>query len=158
MSAVGSDVLDRRVAMLEKKFAPTGDLEVEDVGARRRRRRVRFTIIAPGFGLPTEATFVYSERYARRAEGWLLVAYAYEYLPAPRPSRRAHHLHGPWGTHQHCVDPRRPRAPHHFRDYRQVMEQAHEEFTRLHALHRPIRCRDLVPIRAVRRAAAESVI
>lgn len=122
-----------------------GDVTIIDEGRRDRVRTLRIEIASPGYGLPARATFDYMERYERAAEGWRLQRYAYELRPEPRPARRAHHLHPPIGAHQHCVDPRRPKAPHHFEGFEVVLEQAHEEF-RVIAATGSISCTGLRPL------------
>ncbi|MEK7861150.1 MAG: hypothetical protein AAB284_07335 [Chloroflexota bacterium] len=123
-----------------------GDVTVADEGRRGKIRRLRITIDSPGYGLRTQAIFEYIEWYERADARWRLERYAYELRPEPRPSRRAHHSHRPLGTHQHCLDPRRPKAPHHFEGFDVVLEQAHEEFRALAAAGR-ISCAGLRPLR-----------
>lgn len=110
-------------------------------------RRIELRVDSPGYGLPTAAVFEYTEWYALVRDGWALARYAYEYRPRPAPSRRAYHFHDPLGPHQHCVDPRRPAADHHFEAYRVVLEQAHDEFVALAASAAPISCGALRPLR-----------
>lgn len=111
-------------------------------------RRIRIRIDSPGYGLPRKAVFDYAEWYVREGALWRLHRYAYEYRPEPRPSRLAHHLHGPFGAHRHCVDPRRAGAPHHFEGFEVVLELAHEEFALLALQDRAIDCVGLRPLRA----------
>ncbi len=123
-----------------------GDVTVTDEGRRGQVRKLRVTIDSPGYGLPTQAVFDYAEWYERSGRVWRLERYAYELRPAPPPSRRAHHAHRPIGPHQHCVDPRRPDAPHHFEGFEVALEQAHDEFRRLVAAGAPISCAGLRPL------------
>lgn len=124
-----------------------GDVAVTDEGRRGRSRKLRLTIDSPGYGLPTQAVFDYSEWYDRAGGLWRLERYAYELRPEPPPARRAHHAHRPLGPHQHCVDPRRPGAPHHFEDFEVALDQAHDEFRALIAAGASITCAGLRPLR-----------
>lgn len=137
---------EQRLVGLAKLFEATGDVAALDRGKREPRRLVVFRISAPGYSLPTDATFEYRELYERRRDGWLLVRYAFEYRPKPIPSRRAYHLHEPIGEHQHCV-PAGGAADQHFRAYRVSLLEAHEEFTAAYASRQPIRCDGLRPLR-----------
>lgn len=120
-----------------------GDVTVVDEGRRGKRRVLRVKIDLPGYGLPTRALLEYTEWYERAGKVWRLDSYAYELRAEPGPSRRAHHLHAPLGAHQHCVDPRRPSAPHHYEGFEVVLEQAHEEFRTIAASEEPISCAGL---------------
>lgn len=124
-------------------------MDLLDRGKREARRLIVFRISAPGYGLPTDATFEYRELHERRGEEWLPVRYAYEYRPLPKPSRRAYHLHDPVGEHQHCVPPGGT-GDGHFRAYRVSLLEAHGEFTSAYASRRPISCEGLHPLRPSR--------
>lgn len=153
MRSVPRQRLDLRSLAIEKRLQPLGDVHVSD-GRSKGRRRLRFRVGSPGYGLPVEAVFEYTEWYARTSQGWLLTKYVYEYRPEPPPSRLAHHLHEPLGAHRHCVDTRSTGQPDHYEDYLVVLEQAHEEFAALAARRRPVSCTGLRPL-SVRRHSAE---
>lgn len=150
MRAVPRQQLDLRLVEIEKRLQPHGDVHFSDEGRNKGRRRIRFRVAAPGYGLPVEALFEYAEWYARTSQGWLLTKYVYEYRPEPPPGRLAHHLHEPFGAHRHCADARSPGQPDHYEDYPVVLEQAHEEFATLAAQRRPVSCAGLRPLRASR--------
>lgn len=147
MRAVPPQSLDLRLIEIEKRLQPVGDVQYSDEGRNKARRLVRIRVESPGYGLPVEAVFEYSESYARTRQGWLLMEYVYEYRPEPPPSRLAHHLHEPFGAHRHCVDGRAPGRPDHYEDYPVVLEQAHEEFAALAARRRPVSCAGLRPLK-----------
>ena len=147
MRAVPRQRLDLRVIAIEKRLRPLGDVHVSDEGRDKSRRRVQFHVGSPGYGMPVEAVFEYTEWYERTTQGWRLTEYAYEYRPGPPPDRLAHHLHEPFGAHRHCVDARNTGQPDHYVDYPVVLEQAHEEFAALAAQRRPVSCAGLRPLR-----------
>ena len=99
----------------------------------------------PGYGLPIEAVFDYTESFERvRPDLWTMTSYAYEYREVPPAGRRAHHWHdGSW--HVHCVDPRHPRRNHHFRGYAVTIFEAHEEFAAIYLSGRHVDCAGLRP-------------
>jgi hypothetical protein len=147
MIVVASGAFRQRVEAIEKMVASVGEPEALDTGGSGPRRSISFTVVAPGHGLPREATFEYRERYRRIAEGWLREAYLYEYRPASSPSRRAHHEHRPYGVHQHCRQAFRREVSSHYEDRLRSVEETHEDFERLYFDREPIRCDGLRPVR-----------
>lgn len=136
----------QRVDSIEKMLQPIGEVTVEDL-ASDRARTLSFRAEAPGYGLPRLAVFQYRELYRRVVQGWSREQYLYEYRPDPAPSRRAHHDHPPRGVHQHCREAARPEAHAHYEDRPRLLEEAHEEFTRLYLDAASIDCGGLRPLR-----------
>ena len=128
---------DQSIDELAVMLSQYGDVHLARDGAT--DVRVRFTVEAPGYGEPLEATFEYCEWFHATAEGWLRRRYKFEYRPTG--SRKAyHHGHaGGWGAHQHCEPPGRT-SGNHYADYERVLLQAVEEFGRLYASETPIVC------------------
>lgn len=147
MILVAFAAFQRRFEEIEKMLASVGEAETRDSGADRASRSVSFTVNAPGYGLPREATFEYRERYRRTDEGWLREAYEYEYRPQPPPSRRAHHDHRPYGVHQHCHEASFSRPRSHYLDRARLLEEVHEAFEHLYAEGGPVQCAGLHPLR-----------
>lgn len=142
--------LGQRTATLIAKMDAIGDVTVDDGGVRGSIRKIRVSTIAPGGGLPTTAVFDYEEVYLRASHGdWQLIGYSYEYGDAVNGGRRAYHLHD-GRSHAHCVDPAVPGRDHHFRAPEIDAFEAHDEFSRLYAAQRPVRCDDLRPALSVR--------
>ncbi|MBI2324522.1 MAG: hypothetical protein HYU87_06135 [Chloroflexi bacterium] len=99
---------------------------------------------APGYGLPTAATFGYREVFkVRGGLKWELVLYGYEYRAVGR-GRRAYHFHDQ-RYHAHCVDPREPARDHHYRSPEVDLFEAHDEFRLLYLSGASVTCDDLRP-------------
>ncbi len=108
-------------------------------------RRLHLEVVLPGWGLAAEATLVFIERYVRRAGGWELTGYKYDYHRQPRPSgRKAHHWHD-GVVHAHCVDPRQPGSGMHFRNVTVDLLEAAADFSAIH-LRGAIDCSGLFPL------------
>lgn len=105
--------------------------------------RFRSRAEAPGHGLAVEAVFEYRERYRRIPQGWLRDGYMYEYRRPP--DRIAHHDHPPLGPHQHCRSTS-PTNTGHYEDRIRLLEEIHEEYSRLHFAAAPIDCGGLRPL------------
>ena len=127
---------------IAKQLRADGQVLATDTGSGKGVRRVSFSVDAPGYGAPTVARFEYRERFRRVREGWLRDEYTFEYLPQRSPGRRAHHLHRPWGIHQHC-SPTGRRAGH-YRDVERTLQAAHEAFLDLYDSDAPMDCRNLI--------------
>ena len=115
-----------------------GTLDALDEGGRH-RRRVSFVLTLPGYGLPTQATLEYSERYRRTDQGWLREGYRFEYRTVDPRSRRAHHQHGRAGIHQHC-EPTGGTSRDHYEDVERLLLPTHEDFSALWTHGEPVRC------------------
>lgn len=99
---------------------------------------------APGLGLPRHATLDYREVFHLTGTvEWELIRYAYEYRTIVG-GRRAYHLHD-GRFHAHCVDPRLPRADHHYRAPEIDLFEAHDEFRLLYVAGAVVSCGDLRP-------------
>lgn len=157
MIVVALGAFRQRVDAIEKMLASVGEPETLDTGGSGTRRSISFTAVAPGYGLPREATFEYRERYRRITAGWLRETYVYEYRPASSPSRRAHHEHQPYGVHQHCREASRTEVSSHYEDRSRSLEETHEDFERLYLDREPIRCDGLRPLRREPRTRRRAV-
>lgn len=113
-------------------------------------RQTSYLVAIPDDRTGVGTTFDYREEFKKIAGGWLRSRYVYE-LRVSRPrsadlhSRKAHHLHDPWGTHQHCQTP----SLHddaHYTDVERLLQATHELFVRQFASSSPITCSGLVPL------------
>jgi hypothetical protein len=134
---------------IEKQLEIYGHVEVNDLGSSKGVRRVSFLVDAPGQGAPTVATFEYVEQFRRVREGWHRDQYYFDYRPQQPPGRKAHHLHDPWGFHQHCSDDGRPRSEH-YRDIERLLQATHEAFASLYVRDQPVECINLTRLKASR--------
>ncbi len=134
---------------IEKQLEIYGRVEFKDVGARTGVRSVSFAVNAPGRGAPTVATFEYVERFHRVREGWYRDEYYFEYRPRLPPGRRAHHLHAPWGFHQHCSEDGRTRSEH-YHDIERLLQATHETLASLYVRDQPVECDNLTRLKASR--------
>jgi hypothetical protein len=134
---------------IEKQLEVYGHVEVSDIGARKGVRAVSFSVDVPGQGEPTIAKFEYTEQFHRVREGWFRDEYYFEYRPKQPPGRKAHHLHDPWGFHQHCSEDGRIRADHYV-DIERLLQATHEGFAYLYARDRPVECLNLIRLKASR--------
>ena len=104
------------------------------------------TVHIPGWWSADQATMVFVEKHRWRGSTWERYAYLYDLHLEPRPSGRfAYHWHDDV-FHVHCVDPRDPRADHHFagssvRDIFWAADELHRIF------QRGVQCVGLVPLR-----------
>lgn len=107
-------------------------------------REMRVVAAAPGFGLPTAATFDYREVFRPISTvGWDLALYAYEYRTVDG-GRRAYHFHHDH-FHAHCVDALEPDRDDHYRSPEIDVFEAHDEFRLLYLSGVPVTCGDLRP-------------
>jgi hypothetical protein len=127
-----------------------GDVELVDAGRGRRDRRLRFTVAAPGHGLPDEAAFIYAEWYRRASRGWRLTRYQYDYVDLRRGGRFGYHWHALRRRspvhHAHCEEHLGAAVSPHYRAYELSLLEAHEEFARLYAAEAQIDCSALRPL------------
>ena len=106
-------------------------------------RRMQFDVALPGYGVGSDATMVFVERWRRVRDGWRLEEYAFDYFIEPRGSgRRAHHLHD-GVMHAHCEDPLPRHA--HYRDVEVDLLEAAGEFATYFA-RGDITCAGLFPL------------
>lgn len=135
---------NRRIELWQR-LDRVGEVMRATDGALTHGRLLRLDVALPGWGLPIEASLVFIERYVRGRGGWEMTGYKYDYHREPRPSgRKAHHWHDGI-VHAHCVDPRRPDAPSHFRDVPVGLLEAAGEFEAIH-LRGEIDCSGLFPL------------
>jgi hypothetical protein len=112
-------------------------------------RRTSYLVAIPDIQTGVTTTFDYREEFKKIAGGWLRVGYTFE-LRITHPnslklhSRRAHHEHKPWGTHQHCETPSRPDG--HYADVERLLQATHELFVQQFASGLPIDCSGLVTL------------
>ena len=123
---------------ISKQLAKYGSVDASDDEGKR-QRNVAFVVDVPGYGVPTAATLEYRERYMRSAQGWLRDAYVFEYRIAAPRSRRAHHQHVGWGSHQHC-EPAGKTSDEHFEDVERLLLPTHEDFSGAYDRAEPILC------------------
>jgi len=131
---------DQEIAEAERLLSQFGDVSTTFDG--RANVRVAFSVEAPGYGLPHDATFELAEWYRRTDQGWLRRRYKFEYRP--RSSRKAHHMghRGSRRPHLHCAPPGRPSRAH-YEDHERLLRPTAEELGSLHLSGRPIDCRGL---------------
>ncbi len=145
MTVSEADLQQRKKTILSLLDA-YGEAQLRDTGRDDDERWLEAEMNAPLDDPFALAYFRYEEGYARRDSGWELIEYSYEFQQRPPPGRRAHHLHEPYGPHQHCVDPRLAAEDHHYRGGVMSIYDAHNEFLYWYGAAAPVTCADLIPL------------